>query len=532
MVNSSEKIKYDNLKAKLEKMQAKFDVLEQENEELRKKNKKLSEISNKQVTQLYNEIAKLNEDINECNSKKKEYEKTIKFLNDKVEELERTVSDLKSQKIKDSTNSSKPSSTNGFKKVIQNNRIKSGKSKGGQKGREGKTLEKLEKVDEVKDVYGKNICDVCGGEIEYSELEYIGKQLIDISNNLKTIEYRFHKGKCKNCGKEFIEKIPENLRNPVQYSDNLKVTVAVVKNMSNMSVETTRLVFGTLFRGLPISTGWIHNQEQTLAKNGKALVDKMKEYLVLSQVANADETGVKIGDHLGSCICFSNPKVAVYDMFPDKSKESFDEFEIFQKFTGILMHDHNKTYYRYTAMLHAECNVHICRYLKQVIDLFDRNGAKKLREFLLKIYKEKIDTIVNGQTCFSTERIAEIEEEYLKIIDEWEKEYNEAISKFKRLSQPYKDERNLFSRLREYKEEHLRFVKDFKVPFSNNEAERILRKIKIKLNTSKRFGELRCAKNYAIIASIIETAKKQGKDILGVFRKIMLGDLDVFDLSY
>ena len=55
---------------------------------------------------------------------------------------------LKTQNQKDSSNSNKPSGTNGFKKVITNRREKSTKKQGGQKGHKGKSLgkEKLEKI--------------------------------------------------------------------------------------------------------------------------------------------------------------------------------------------------------------------------------------------------------------------------------------------------------------------------------------------------------------------------------------------------
>lgn len=113
-------------------------------------------------------------------------------------------------------------------------------------------------------------------------------------------------------------------------------------------------------------------------------------------------------------------------------------------------------------------------------------------------------------------------------MDEWEKEYAKATKKVKKKSKSLNDERNLFTRLKAYSEEHLRFIKNFEVPFSNNEAERNLRKIKIKLNVSKRFGKLECAKNFAIIKSIIETAKKQKLDIFEVFSEILNGNYDVF----
>lgn len=546
MVSNSEIERYERLKAKCKKMEAQLDIIEQENAELKKENKglknditklqknneKVLDISNNKFTTLYNEIAKLNAEVIESNRKKKECEETIKTLNNTIESLNAIIENLKSQKMKNSTNSSKPSSTNGFKKVIQNNRVKTGKSKGGQKGREGKTLNKVEKVDEVIDVYGKEVCE-CGGVIVYEELEYIEKQLIDLANDIKVLGYRFHKGKCQKCGKEYQAKVPVELANPVQYSNNIKTIVPIIRNISNMSVETTKKVFSSMFKGLTISDGWIHKQDKIISEKCKPVIEKIIEYLSMSDVAYADETGVDIGDKLGSCICFSNERAVIYDMFPNKSqKDSFDEFELFNKYSGILMHDHNKTYYKYMAMEHAECNVHITRYLNAVTDLFKRKGAKKLKEYLLKIYKEKLDAITEGKEGFTQDKIKDIEEEYLNIIEEWEKEYKKYISTRKRITKPLKEEKCLFTRLREYKEEHLRFIKNFAVPFSNNESERNLRKIKIKLNTSKRFGELTCAKDYAIIKSIIETAKKQGKDILNVFIEILNGNTDVFDLSY
>lgn len=75
---------------------------------------------------------------------KKEDVKTIKKLEQRVNELNATITDLKANKIKNSSNSSKPSSTDGFKKVVQSNRVKSGKPKSGQKGRIGKTLKTVD----------------------------------------------------------------------------------------------------------------------------------------------------------------------------------------------------------------------------------------------------------------------------------------------------------------------------------------------------------------------------------------------------
>lgn len=542
-MTNSEKIAYKNLTAKLEKALAKFDIVEQENRELKKENAKLNsaiqkleknnakleDIATKQCTALNHEIAKLNQEIVVANDKKKEDAKTIKKLQERVNELNSAITDLKASKIKNSSNSSKPSSTDGFRKVVQNNRVKSGKSKGGQKGRIGKTLKTVDTPNKVIDIFGNDICS-CGGKIIYS-CEYIKKQVIDILNELETIEYRYHTGVCEKCGKVYKPSIPAEHANPIQYSPKLAQIIPVIRNISNMSIETTQNVFNSLFKGLSLSTGWMHKQDTILANKCEPVIKKIKEHLTLAPIAHSDETGVRVDDKLGCCIAFSDKNAVLYDIFKNKSKESFDEFGIFNEFKGILGHDHYLVYYQYCAITHAECNVHILRYLKAVIELFNRQGARKLRDFIKDIYKEKIDAIANNKTCLDPERINEIEATYLKLLDEWKAEYNTYISQLKHIPKTLREERNLFTRLREYKEEHLRFIKNFEVPFSNNEAERNLRKIKIKLNVSKRFGKLECAKKFAIIKTIIETAKKQHKDILYVFSEISKGNYDVFELN-
>ena len=61
----------------------------------------------------------------------------IQPLVDEIIRLRKRVEELESQINKNSSNSSKPPSSDGYKRTIKNNRIKSGKKIGGQKGHEG-----------------------------------------------------------------------------------------------------------------------------------------------------------------------------------------------------------------------------------------------------------------------------------------------------------------------------------------------------------------------------------------------------------
>jgi len=66
----------------------------------------------------------------------------------------------------------------------------------------------------------------------------------------------------------------------------------------------------------------------------------------------------------------------------------------------------------------------------------------------------------------------------------------------------------------EYKDYRLLFLKDFNVPFTNNLAEQTIRLAKMKRKVSGQNINLERANDFAIILSIIQTAKINNKNIL------------------
>ncbi|MGN1331111.1 MAG: transposase [Clostridia bacterium] len=519
-MTKAEQIKYNDLKAKYETEKNKNKQLQEELDEQKKQLGKEIKNANDKIDRIYSDFLNSQKNEKELKNKKKQYEKEIKELKAKLSELENALLDEKSKLMKNSENSSKPSSTEPYK--VTNNRTKSGKNKGGQKGREGKTLNKEENVDEIKDIFGSKNCS-CGGEIIYSD-EYIEKQVKDIIAKAKLIAYRYHIGRCNKCGKKYKTEIPTIHQNPISYSSRVKSLIALFTDDANVSTNTSKELMKEITNSeIDISIGNAHNITSQIAKRGQIIVDKIEEHLKKATLANADETTVKIGNKLGCCINFSSENYILYKMYENKSKESFDEFGVFNEFKGILVHDHNKMYYKYIAITHAECNVHILRYLLYYIELFKRESTTKFREFLMDIYKEKLDAIASGKSNLSQERLQEIERKYKELLDEWKIEYEKDVSKYEKLPKTYREERNLFTRLIEYKEEHLLFIKNFEVPFSNNKAELLLRGLKLKMNVSKRFGKIERAKEFAVVKSIETTAKRMGLNVCKIFEEILDG---------
>jgi hypothetical protein len=110
--------------------------------------------------------------------------------------------------------------------------------------------------------------------------------------------------------------------------------------------------------------------------------------------------------------------------------------------------------------------------------------------------------------------------DYIAILNQGDLEYAAATEHLvnKRM---FNEERCLLKRLRDFKDEHLRFMADFRVPFGNNDAERGAHKIKNKLRVSGGLRSLKGATNHMKIASVIMTARAKGENDLKTIKNVL-----------
>ena len=123
----------------------------------------------------------------------KERDRKIVKLENENQKLKTEVTRLKNQNKKDSSNSNKPSGTNGYKKVITNRREKSDKKQGGQEGHQGNSLgkERLEKILNKENIKINKPVEINKNE-KNKNLKPYKTTVIDINIEVTATEYLYY----------------------------------------------------------------------------------------------------------------------------------------------------------------------------------------------------------------------------------------------------------------------------------------------------------------------------------------------------
>lgn len=177
-------------------------------------------------------------------------------------------------------------------------------------------------------------------------------------------------------------------------------------------------------------------------------------------------------------------------------------------------------YYNY-GNGNAECNVHVIRYLKSVTDFTNHKWTKNLFDLLIEMKNRKEELMDLGMDGISNIEYENYKNRCLKILEEGKIEYLNDLK-----TNSYKDnERILLTRLKEYVDNHLLFLRKFYVSFSNNRTEADLRFVKIKQKIEK-FRSVEGANNFVVIRSYTSTCSKNEKSLAtslkAVFNKLFI----------
>ncbi len=305
----------------------------------------------------------------------------------------------------------------------------------------------------------------------------------------------------------------------IVYGYNLKALAVDLMYESYNSTDATQNIILSITDNcieLPKSTliNWSNEMKEKLMPE----VEKIEDELLNSYYAHCDESQIRVNSKVYSEVCASTKTHTRMWTMKSKKHEELEKINFFKSFMSIIIKDRTDLYNGF-GIGFSQCISHIQRYLKGIYDFVDHKGPRKMAKFLTKYNNYRKELIQKGRKKFGNREYEKIIKEYDNIIKDWKKEW---MSDTK--NSEYDNERKLLTRMEEDdKEQILYFLKDFKVPATNNQAETDQRNIKIKQKIGK-FRSETGAEIYAIIRSCINTYKKQEINVYNAFIKAFKGE--------
>ena len=460
------------------------------------------------VDKLTKEVKTQKKEINSLNKELTEKDNKIEKLEEENQKLKTEIKRLKAQNKRDSSNSNKPSGTNGFKKVITNRREKSNKKQGGQEGHRGNSLgkEKVEKILSKENIIKNPPVEINKNE-KNKNIKPYKTTVIDIKINVTVTDYLYYPDENGNFN------VPQKHKKHIVYGDNLKALAVDLMYESYNSTDATQNIISSITNNsIDISRSTLINWSKEAKEKLMPEIENIENKLLESYYAHFDESQIKVDGKAFNEVCASNDKHTRMWTMKCKKHEELEKINFFKSFMGVIIKDGTNLYNGF-GIAFSQCISHIQRYLKGVYEFVNHKGPKMMSKFLAKYNEYRKELIEKGQKSFEEKEYNKILSEYNEIIKIWKKEWM-ADEK----NPVYDDERKLLTRMEEDdKEQILYFLKDFKVPATNNQVETDQRSIKIKQKIGK-FRSENGAEIYAIIRSCINTYKKQG---INVYRALI-----------
>ena len=427
------------------------------------------------------------------------------------------IGELERQLGLNSTNSAKPPSSDGLKKKpvqarTSSLRERSGKKPGGQKGHPGKTLSRVENPDATINHFPKT-CSGCGGALTGATVTgHAARQVFDLPEPQPLIvtEHRAHACICGHCGTETRASFPEDVTAPVQYGSRIAAAVTYLLHLQLLPEKRLAALMADLF-GVHLATATIAAISRNCAARFQGLAAAVRDHVAAAPVKHMDETGFRIGGKTQWLHIASTIWLTFYRTSPKRGS-------LLDNVKGIVVHDHWKPYYTLTGVSHALCNAHHLRELQALVEIEKEDWARRMQRLLRRACHAANLAREHG-VALSPGLLALIERCYDAILMDGFMVHEGlpalvSTARKRKGRVPRRTGHNLLVRLRMRKVDVLRFLSNPTVPFTNNLAERDGRMMKLRQKISGGFRSVEGAEDFAVIRSMLSTARKQGWDIL------------------
>jgi transposase len=441
-----------------------------------------------------------------------------------IQELADRVAQLERKGGRDSSNSSKPpSSDSAFERgkraergKDRSLRKKSGLKPGKQPGTGSATLRLVDDPDETF-YCPPPVCGCCGGDL--ADAPVTGQQRCQVTEITpppppRISEYRVQAKVCGTCGTTTVGVPPAFAKarasyGPHTHAQGCNLVVGHFLPIGR-AVAVLRQVGGII-----VSTGWMAGVRGKAAARLEPFMDHVRMLLRQAGVLHVDETPAHAGGRL-EYVHVACTKYLTHLHTGGRSAADIDAGKVLPGYTGTIMRDGYVGYGHLIIALHAWCGAHTLRDLKGVYD-FDAKQvwATSMATLLVQINDAARAARAAGATGLDPSDLEEFRARYHALITEGQR-YNR-----NRHHQAAADAKRLLRRFEKHEDMILRFMIDLTLDFSNNQAERDVRPVTVQQRSSGGcWRTLQGLADFAIVHSYLSTAGKWGIDKLEALEQL------------
>ena len=317
--------------------------------------------------------------------------------------------------------------------------------------------------------------------------------------------------------------IPPEYKSDVTYGTTIKALAVSLYSEGVMSNDRIASFLNAASNGeLELSEGSVYGFCKKFASVSQTSLQNLETHMLNKNVVATDATMVTVNGKQNYIRNFSIDDTVVYHAMQSKSIDALKELEFLRKYAGTLLHDHETALYHFGTD-HAECNVHILRYLRKNTEETGNSWSEEMITLLCEMNKKRKEYIELGENEFPVKSIILYEENYASLLKKGREENKRTKHKYAK-----QDEITLLNRMEKYSHNHLLFLHDFSVPFDDNISERDLRKVKNRQKMAGGFRKSSGHEMYCDIMSIIETLKKRKRSIIENIKMLFMGTPAIF----
>ena len=433
------------------------------------------------------------------------------------EALRAQVAALRVEAGKNSGNSSMPPSRDpaaerkrqAEERAAKKQRAAGGKRRraGGQPGSAGKTLALSDTPDVVVD-HAPAACAGCGADLAQAAVSgHQRRQVIDLPVTAPEVtEHRAQTRVCACCGVATTAAFPDTVRAPVSYGPRVRAVVTYLLARQHIPVERCAEAMRDLF-GVHISTGAVDAIYTDAARRLRRFITALVALLRTLKVVHADETT----DRVGTTTCWmhvvSTNLYTLIHASVTRGTDAVREAGVLIGYTGVVIHDRLALYWKLKWAKHGTCGAHLLRDLAAVAQVATQTAwAAGLAGLLVEINAACDHARARGHRALAPNRQRDFTARYDHLVAAGLAANPDPAGRKRDSLQ--RQSHNLAVAFHTHKTAILRYMRDLDVAFTNNQAERDLRPVKLHRKISSCFRSQAGAERFAHVRSYLSTTRK------------------------